>query len=137
MGVMNAIVRWVIVVIMGIATFFPDYGVVALSYKFFLSAPILVTILDLVWVIGLALVLPFTLHMFRWITTVAIATIASASVYLLWRDLPELFNAWPWYMWLVVVASIAVGWLLVSTPMWRWAKGMLPVAQSEQPGPHH
>lgn len=141
-SITNAVVRWVVVVLMGIATFLPDYGVAALSFKFFLGAPILVTILDLVWVIALALVLPFTLRMFRWITTISISAISTASVYLLWRDVPAVFNAWPWYMWVVVIASIAVGWLLVSTPMWRWAKGTLPVATTDNDHtpaatPHH
>jgi len=130
-GFANTVIRWAIVVIMGIATFYPDYGVAALSFKFFLGAPILVTILDLVWVIALALVLPLTLRVFRWITTSAITAISAASVYLLWRDVPVVFNAWPAYMWAVVVAFVAIGWLLISTPMWRKAQGMLPVAQTE------
>lgn len=132
-GVANAVIRWAIVVIMGIITFLPNYGIAALSIQFFLGAPILVTMVDLVWIIALALVLPFSLRLFRWISTAAVTAITSASVFLLWRDVSAVFNAWPWYMWLVVVASVSVGWLLVSTPMWRWAKGTLPIAQTD----HH
>lgn len=135
-GLMSTVIRWAVVVIMGIATFFPDYGVAALSIKFFLGAPILVTILDLVWVIALALVLPLTLRLFRWITTSSITAISAASVYLLWRDVPAVFNAWPIYMWAVVIAFVAIGWLLISTPMWRKAQGMLPVAQTEAAPAH-
>lgn len=130
-AVVNAAIRWGIVVIMGIATFLPDWGIVALSIKFFAGIPFVITILDLFWVIALALVLPFTLRLFRWITTIAITAISALSVYLLWRDVPLVFDAWPWYMWAVVVAFVAVGWLLVSTPLWRWTKGAMPVAQTD------
>lgn len=135
----NALIRWVIVVIMGIITFIPNYGILALAIQWFLYAPILISIGCLVWVIALALVLPFTLTVFRWISTTAVTVISSASVYLVWSYIPALFAAWPIYMWGVVVAFIAVGWLLIATPLWRWAKGTLPVTQANHHEivPHH
>lgn len=140
-GVGGALVRWLIVVAMGIATFLPEYGLAFLSYKYFLSSPFLVTILDLIWVVALTLVLPFTLRAFRWISTVSVAIISSVSVYLIRENIPVVFEWWPIYMWAVVIVSVSVGWLLVSTALWRWAKGMLPVTQTDpvatQPVDHH
>lgn len=137
----NALIRWVIVVVMGITTALPQYGIIALAFQWFMVSPILVSIGLLLWTIALALVLPLTLKVFRWISAGAVTIISTSCAYLLWTYLPAIFAAWPIYMWAVVVVFVTIGWLLIATPLWRWAKGTLPVTQTNHdvphPHPHH
>lgn len=119
------------VVILGIITVFPDYGVISLSIKLFPDMPIAVTVFGLIWSTVIVLVLPISLRWFQIISTTSVTAIMGLSVYSIWQFMPAIFNAWPWYMWAVVLVSVAVGWLLVATPLWRWTKGTLPVAQTD------
>lgn len=135
----NALIRWGIVVIMGIITFLPQYGIIALTLQWFLTFPVLISIGLMLWTIALSLVLPLSLKVFRWVSGGAVTLISTSLCYLLWTYLPFIFAAWPIFMWAVVVVFVTIGWLLIATPLWRWAKGTLPVTQTNHdvPHPHH
>lgn len=121
---------------MGLVTFLPDYGIIALTIKGMPTNPILVTCLDLLWTIGLTLVLPISLQLFKWISTAAVMIITTACIYTLYQFAPNVVAAWS-YMWIVLIAFVGIGWLLISTPLWRWTKGTLPVVQADNDNHHH
>lgn len=133
-GFWGGVIRWLVVIVMGIATFYPDYGLLWLGLRNFPAAPLPISITGLLWLIAMCLMLPLPLLVFRVVSTGAIIIMAVMALYLLGSRYPALINFWPAYMWAVVVAFIAFGWLAVSTRLWRWASGIVATQQTAE---HH
>lgn len=134
-AVLNGVIRWAIVVAMGLVTFWPGWGLLWLAQDYFPLAPVPVTILGLLWVIALSLALPLTLRWFRVVTTTSVVLIVAGAIYLASTMNKDILASWPWFMWLVLIVFMAFGWLMVSTPLWRWARGV--VATTQTPDYHH
>ena len=130
--VLNGLIRWAIVVAMGLVTFWPGWGLLWLAQWYFPLAPIPVTITGLVWIIALSLVLPLTLRWFRIVTTVAVTLIVGGSIYLASTLNRDILTSWPWFMWAVLIVFMAFGWIMVSTPLWRWARGVVATTQTPE-----
>ena len=105
----------------------PTYGLVALNLTYFMAYPIIMTALDLLWLILLAVILPFSLNIFRWLSLGLVLGLFGCAIFAIWQFLPGIFYMIPWFMWFVVVGFSGVGWLLVATPFWRWLHNTLPV----------
>ena len=65
--------------------------------------------------------------MTRWISLVLVLGLVGCGIFSVWQFLPGVFYTIPWFMWLVIGGFSGVGWLLVSTPLWRWLHRTLPV----------
>lgn len=133
-GIFGGLIRWLVVVVIGLATFWPGWGALWLAIAWLPLYPVPVTLLCLVWAIVLALVLPLTLRMFRWITTGAVALICGGAIYLASTMNQNILTSWPWFMWAVLIAFFAFGWWKIATPLWRWANGIVAVSQTPE---HH
>lgn len=125
--IISALVKWLIIVGIGVLTFMPTYGLVAINLQYFMAAPLALITLDLLWLVLLAVILPFSLNMFRWISVILFLGLIGCGVFSIWQFMPDVFNMVPWFMWLVISVFSGVGWLLVSTPLWRWLHRTLPV----------
>lgn len=121
------LLKWVLVVGMGVLTFMPTYGVLALNISHFAEHPFLLTMFDALWLSGVALILPLGLRIFRIVSSAFVAVILSIGTFLTWQTAPALFAAMPWYMWFVIDVSAIIGWLLVASPLWRWVHATVPV----------
>ena len=96
--------------------------------------PVPVAIGCLIWTIALALVAPLTVRAFQIVTTLAITAIAAISLYLWSVHFPGTFEALPVWFWTIIVVFLDFGWLMVSTPLWRWARGIVVTQQTAE---HH
>lgn len=105
----------------------PTYGLVALNISYFMAAPLALLTLDLLWLIVLAVILPFSLNIFRWTSLVLVLGLIGCGIFSIWQYMPDVFNMIPWFMWLVISIFSGFGWLLVATPLWRWLHRTLPV----------
>jgi hypothetical protein len=126
-SIFSALMKWLVIVGIGVLTFMPTYGLVALNFQYLLAAPLAIATLDLLWLILLAVILPFSLNIFRWVSLVLILGLTGCAIFAVWQFLPGIFYMIPWFMWFVVVGFSGVGWLLVATPFWRWLHSTLPV----------
>jgi hypothetical protein len=126
-SILSALFKWLVIVGIGVLTFMPTYGLVALNISYFLAAPLALLTLDLLWLIVLAVILPFSLNIFRWVSLVLVFGLIGCGIFSVWQFLPDVFNMMPWFMWFVVAIFSGFGWLLVSTPLWRWMHRTLPV----------
>lgn len=138
MRVLNGLLRWLAVVVIGLATCWPAYGIAALSWQWFPAAPLPILVGDLLWAVVLCLALPLTLHWFRLATVVAIDGIC--LVVLWWaysaaRFTPNLSEG---ILVLAFLLFFAFGWWKIATPLWRWANGIVAVQQTgaEHEGGH-
>lgn len=125
--ILSALFKWLIIVGIGVLTFMPTYGLVALNISYFMAAPLALLTLDLLWFIVLAVILPFSLNIFRWTSLVLVLGLIGCGIFSIWQYMPDVFNMIPWFMWLVISIFSGFGWLLVATPLWRWLHRTLPV----------
>jgi hypothetical protein len=125
--ILSALFKWLIIVGIGVLTFMPTYGLVALNISYFMAAPLALLTLDILWLIVLAVILPFSLNIFRWVSLVLFLGLIGCGIFSIWQFMPDVFNMMPWFMWLVISIFSGFGWLLVSTPLWRWLHRTLPV----------
>lgn len=105
----------------------PTYGLVAINLQYFMVAPLALVTLDLLWLVLLAVILPFSLNMFRWISLILFMGLIGCGIFAVWQFMPNVFIMVPWFMWLVISGFSGIGWLLVSTPLWRWLHRTMPV----------
>lgn len=121
--------RWVFVTLFIIATFWPDFGVVPICIRLFPFAPLPVTAFLCAWAVPLALALPLPLKLFRMISTAAIGGVYTVSVVAgyAWGISP-LDSAW---YFLLGGVAILLGWHVIATPLWRWARGIVAVQDAE------
>jgi hypothetical protein len=142
-SVLFTLLKWALVVGMGVITFMPTYGVVALNIAYMTTFPYMVIATDLIWLSAIALVLPFGLRIFRITSSVFVGSLLGLGTLMTWQTFPNVFNAMPWYMWIVVNVSGVIGWLLVASPLWRWMHTTMPVdnqtapVHNDQSGNHH
>lgn len=129
-GIVSGLIRMVIVILMGLVTFWPGWGLVWLARDHFNESPVFVAILALLWLMAISAVLPLTIRLFQFITTCSLLAICGCLLYALWRFAPGVVNGVPWFMWMVLVISTGIGWLLVSTPLWRAIHGIVAVQQT-------
>lgn len=134
---LGSILRFVFVIVLALVIFWPPWGLMWLGINYYADYPILVTVLALGLGIVVATFLPLTVRQFNVISTIGIVAIMGASLYKLWHDRADMFNMVPGFMWLVLVAAVAVGWLLVSTRLWRSAHGIVAVQQTTTVEEHH
>ena len=137
-GFRGNLFKIVIVVLFGLATFFPPYGLAYLDYSLFQhgNQPLLATFFAAVWLILFALFLPLPVHIFRIISTVSIAFIAGLGIYVGWTaHFVDPGTANFWLTWGVGVVFALIGWLLAATPLWRFFHGVVAV-QNVEPGHH-
>jgi hypothetical protein len=125
--IVSALVKWLIIVGIGVITFMPTYGLIAINIQYFVSTPLALITLDLLWLILIAVILPFSLNIFRWISLVLVLGLIGCVIFSIWQFLPGVFSAIPWFMWVVIGGFGGIGWLLIATPLWRWLHRTLPV----------
>jgi hypothetical protein len=133
-SILNGLARWVVVVAMGLVTFWPNWGLLWLAITFGPAYPAPVTVVGMVWVVALSLALPFTLRWFRLVSTTALVVSFGGAIYLISTVNHDILTSWPWFMWLVLIVFTAFGWLMISTPLWRWARGVVATTQTPE---HH
>lgn len=122
--------RWLSVIVIVLATFWPDYGLVWFGVRNFSAAPVLWLSLGCVWILPLALVLPLSRKVFVPVTTLAICGIYALAGFALIGLNLDLWQAW-WFPIFLGLAGIVLGWWLVSTRIWRWARGIVAVEDAE------
>ena len=135
------LLKWIIVVGIGVLTFMPTYGVLALNLAYFTSYPYLLAAFDALWLCGIALILPIGLRLFRIASSLFVGLILSIGTFMMYQSAPAVFQTMPWYMWLVINISAIIGWLLVASPLWRWVHTTVPVDNQSgtvhNPPSHH
>jgi hypothetical protein len=129
----NGLLRLVAVIVFGAIIAFPTYGLATLLWQWFPVAPIPVAVAALALSVALALALPFTLRLFRYVSTAAIVAICGLGIYVASQHW-HLDNVW-WGFVGVIVAFAAFGWWKTATPLWRWANGIVAVQQTGET--HH
>lgn len=125
--ILSALFKWLIIVGIGVLTFMPTYGLVALNLTYFMAHPLIMTTLDLLWLILLAVILPLSLNIFRWLSLGLVLGLIGCAIFAIWTFFPGIFYMIPWFMWFVIGGFSGVGWLLIATPLWRWLHRTLPV----------
>lgn len=122
----NILVKWAIVVVFFAATFIPPYGGLYLAWDHLFEAPLLVICLMLAWVMPAAFFFPLSINVFRVLTCISISGIYGI---LLWSAV-DFFSDDPlgvitsmWVGPVVVLAGIIIGWLMISTRLYRQARG--------------
>lgn len=124
-------IRWAIVVLLGLATAWPEWGIAARSWAWFQYAPIPIVLFDLVWAVILSIALPLTLRVFRVVSTVALLALMLTLLYLAYTRAPDVLLSMPWpVVWGVLVLSSSLGWWKIATPIWRWSNGIVAVQQT-------
>jgi hypothetical protein len=132
------LVRWLIVIAFFVITFVPPWGLAYLAWQYLFTFPILVVGLALAWIMPAAFFLPIPIGWFRISTSFALAgmfSIGTWSILDLVGDPLTLVNQW-WGPLLTVLAGIVVGWLMVSTRMYREAKGTVITEESGEEHAH-
>ena len=125
--IVSAFIKWLIIVGIGVVTFMPTYGLVALNITYFMSYTTLMVAIDCLWCIVLAAILPFSLNIFRWLSFGLFLGLVGCAIFAVWQFLPGIFYMVPWFMWFVVGGFSGVGWLLIATPLRSWLHRTLSV----------
>lgn len=129
---MHWLIRFVVGVLLVVATFVPNFGLLWLGIANFAEHPWTVGMLGLLWVVVFSMLLPLTRAVFQVITTTAVMLVASGLIYLVGLVIPAIYSAswWPLWMWGVLVVAIGLAWLTNSTRIHRWARGVVQVEDS-------
>jgi hypothetical protein len=127
MGIRAALLRWLVCILIGLATFWPDYGVAWLSWRWFSANPAAVALFDLFWLGALATALPLTLRVYRLVTVLAVVGIQAIALFLAYTSFPDRISGVAPVIWAVVIVFSGFGWWRISTPLWRWASGIVAV----------
>lgn len=129
---MRLLKRFLVVLVFGLVTFFPNYGLAWLAVAVFPSQPWLTSLVAALWLVLCALFLPLTLGQFRKVSTVAIAAAMAVLTGYAWT-----LNILPVTTEMVVIYAIVfiftlIGWLMIATPIWRATRGIVAVEQTPE-----
>lgn len=131
---MGYIYRFCFVVAFGVATFFPNFGLLSLAVSLFHVNPAVVSIVISLWVLTLSLILPIRLSLFHQVSSAALIVNFAICVYLAASaGLVDPSNGGFWLTWGAAMVFAIIGWLLVSTPLWRLFHGVVAVQETEVP----
>lgn len=135
-GFWGGLLRWLIVVVMLVATAWPDIGVAAQVFQHFPSGPFWWGLGGLLWVMALSMFLPLPLRWFQVVSTVMLTGMEVATAFKAAEHFPGLFSpAQTWIVWGALMVAIPIGWVSVSARLWRWTSGIVPVQDTAAP-PH-
>jgi len=132
-----ALARFVIAIIFGLVTFWPNVGLVFTMTGLFPLHQIPVAVFACVWFAFLMLLLPLPLWMFSRTTVVLLAIIfgicAVSAAQARFVD-PSTLQFW--LTWGIGALFAIIGWLMVATPLWRLFHGVVAVQQTGEPEHH-
>ena len=121
-----------IVSVFGLITFFPNFGLLFLAINNFAAAPVLVSIGVLVWSFMATLILPLTKSMFQVISTTVLVGITGIITYLLQdHGFVNILTTDFWLTYGIGFAFAILGWLTVSSRVFRIVRGVVPVDTGE------
>lgn len=121
-----------IVSVFGLITFFPNFGLLFLAINYFAVAPVLVSIGVLVWSFMATLILPLTKSMFQVISTTVLVGITGIITYLLQdHGFVNILTTDFWLTYGIAFAFAILGWLTVSSRVFRIVRGVVPVDTGE------
>jgi hypothetical protein len=127
-----AISRIAVTIAIGLATFWPDHGLLFQAVHYFPSNPAPVAIASLLWVCILALLLPLTRRWFQILTTLCLVCVLLTISFQLMALAPFIpQTAVSWTIIAVAIVFAAIGWLPIATDLWRWAHRVAPVEDAE------
>ncbi len=133
-----AFIRFFMAIIFGLATFWPNIGLVFIGVSTFPAHQLPVTIGAAAWISAFFLLLPVPLWMFGRVSTAmfllvyAICLASAAGSHLV--DPSQLGF---WLTWGIGGIFGAIGWLMISTPLWRLFHGVVAVQGTEPEHEHH
>jgi len=121
-----------IVSVFGLITFFPNFGLLFLAINNFATSPILVSIGVLLWSFMATLILPLTKSMFQVISTAVLVGITGIITYLLQdHGFVNILTTDFWLTYGIGFAFAILGWLTVSSRVFRIVRGVVPVDTGE------
>ena len=122
------LVRLVLAVAFGLATFWPDYGLLWIALRNFHDHPLAVILGVCIWSVAMSLLLPLSRFNFQLLSSLAIIVACGAVFW--WMDQKGAVDIGAlnfWLTWGVGVAFFVIGWLLISTRIWRATHGIVAV----------
>lgn len=125
---MNLFWRFVLPILFLVVTFWPDYGLAYWAWGFFPAYPYAVGIVAALWAIVFSLLLPLPVRMFRTVSTVlVVSAIVVATVAAFAAGILPPFTVQIGIIYAIVFAGIVLGWLMVSTRIWRGIHSIIAV----------
>lgn len=110
-------------------------GLLWMSLSIIPTMPLLAIASMLVMSFIAVLILPLSRTWFVASTSVVIVGVLGIVVYKGYEaHLPFMDNERV-LLWVIVVVAVVLGWVLSASRVWRWAKGILPVADQHSDGP--
>lgn len=133
-----SVAKIVLAIILGLITFWPQYGVVFLAASDAQTHPLLTTAFGSIWVVLLALILPFPLRWFTRITTLACIVLLLTINIAAYRAKLIDPTTITFYLTYGVVEIFAIfGWLMCVSPLWKSFHGIVAVQQTPDEEEHH
>lgn len=125
---MNIFWRFLLPIIFLVVTFWPDYGMAWLAVGLFPQFPIIVSIVAATWAILFSLLLPLPVRIFRTVSTSLVVLVLALTTYAAYAGgmLPPL-SLQIVVIYSIVVIGVVLGWLTVSTRIWRFLHSIVAV----------
>lgn len=119
--VKSAVLRFLFIVGYMLLSFWPDYGAVFQISRYFLDQPLVWSVIAGLWVVLGLLLLPLPLHLFKLLSSAIFAGLMGFGV-LEMAQAGWLTGTNAIIFTLIGCAAVMLFWLMVSTPVWRWAR---------------
>lgn len=135
-GFRGNLLKFILVVVFGLITFWPNYGLAFGAYYLFPHAQIPVTIGASIWSIFFMLFLPFQIRIFQHASTIFILIMFGVSFLAAFqRGMVNPMELTFWLTWGIAGLFSLIAWLMVSAPLWRVFHGVTPVQETVEE--HH
>ncbi len=125
--------RLALAVAFGLATFWPDYGLLWIALRNFNDYPVIVTVATCFWSVAMSLLLPLSRFNFQMVSSLAILVACGAVFWTMDQagriDLGERSF---WLTWGVGVIFFVIGWLMISTRIWRATHGIIATDDADE-----
>jgi hypothetical protein len=127
------LLRLVLAVVFGLATFWPEYGLLWIALRNFNDYPLIVVIAICVWSVAFSLLLPLSRFNFQLVSSLAIL-VACGAVF--WRmdqlGRIDLSDRNFWLTWGGGLVFFVIGWLMISTRIWRATHGIMATDDTDE-----
>jgi len=124
--------RLVLAVVFGLATFWPDHGLLWIALRNFEAFPLIVVIGACVWSVAMSLLLPLSRFNFQMVSSLA-TLVACGTIF--WKmdeaGRIDLGRQNFWLTWGVGVIFFVIGRLMISTRIWRATHGIMATDDSD------
>lgn len=131
-GIKGHLARFAIVVLFGLSTFWPGYGLAFIAAGLFSTNTLPVIVFGAAWTMVLFLFLPVPLWAFGRVSLAMLIVIFGSGFFAANAaglvD-PSLVSFW--LTWGVGALFSLIGWLMIATPLWRFFHGIVPVQDSD------